>query len=474
MKTLFEHPGRKSFAPVPCGLDKKFLRASPPDMPDLSEREVVQHYTNLSKRNFCVDSHFYPLGSCTMKYNPKFCEQVAAMPGFADGHPALAHLPGGEERVQGSLAVLHETERLLSEITGMAEFTLQPMAGAHGEFTGIMIIAAFHRAAGHRKTHIIIPDSAHGTNPASARLAGYDVVTVPSGKDGTMDMQKFRAALNSETAAVMLTAPNTLGVFNPRIREIADAAHAAGALMYYDGANLNAILGRVKPAELGFDVCHLNLHKTFATPHGGGGPGAGPVGVVEKLRKFLPVPRVIKAGDQFHLQNDAPDSIGRVAPFFGNFAIILRAYVYMTLLGKDGLREVSDVAVLCANYVQEKLRPFYQAVTDGRCMHECVFSGQPFVKLGVHTLDIAKALIDAGYHPPTIYFPLNVPEAIMIEPAETESRETLDAFVAAMIEIASRAQSNPESLHAAPVTTCVGRLDEVKAAKNLNLVYNKR
>lgn len=473
MNILFETPGRKSAAPAECGLKKEFLRASPPDLPDLSEREVVRHYTNLSRRNFCVDTHFYPLGSCTMKYNPKVCEQVAALPGFAEGHPALAHLPGGEERVQGSLCVLRETERLLSELTGMAEFTLQPLAGSHGEFTGIMIIAAYHRAAGNRKTHVIIPDSAHGTNPASARLAGYDVVTVPSGKDGTMDMEKFRLALNSETAAVMLTAPNTLGVFNPRIREIAEAAHAAGALMYYDGANLNAILGRVKPAELGFDVCHLNLHKTFATPHGGGGPGAGPVGVIEKLRKFLPVPRIVNEDGVFRLNEAAPDSIGRVAPFFGNFGVILRAYIYMTLLGKNGLREVSDTAVLCANYVQEKLRPFYQAVTAGRCMHECVFSGQTLLKHGVHTLDIAKALIDAGFHPPTVYFPLNVPEAIMIEPTETESRETLDAFVDAMIAIARRAQTDPQSLHAAPVSTCVGRLDEVSAAKNLNLVYNK-
>jgi len=339
-------------------LDPGLLREKPAELPELPEGEVVRHYTALSRLNFSVDTHFYPLGSCTMKYNPKSCERVTMFPGLANLHPVWPQFLGGDLMTQGALEVLFNTERILSDITGMAESTLQPMAGSHGELTGVMIMAAYHRDKGNKKTHIIIPDSSHGTNPASAGIAGYPVVTVPSGPDGMMDFEKFKETLNDETAGVMLTCPNTLGVFNSRIHEICDAVHAVDGLMYYDGANLNAILGRCKPGAMGFDICHLNLHKTFSTPHGGGGPGSGPVGVIEKLRPYLPVSRVERRSDgTFRLNYDEPKSIGYIAPFYGNFAIILRAYAYLLLLGKEGLREVSNLAVLNANYIQEKLRP---------------------------------------------------------------------------------------------------------------------
>jgi glycine dehydrogenase subunit 2 len=449
-----------------------YRRPAPAALPEMSEADVVRHFTALSRLNFSVDTHCYPLGSCTMKYNPKACEAAAALPGFADLHPLLPQLRHGGPLTQGALQLLYETERLLSEICGMAEFTLQPLAGAHGELTGAMIMAAYHRERGNRKTHLLIPDSAHGTNPASATLAGYDVVTVPSGPDGLVDRAALRRAANAETAGIMMTCPSTLGLFETGIREIAATLHAVDALLYYDGANLNAILGRCKPGAMGFDVCHVNLHKTFATPHGGGGPGSGPVGVVEKLRPFLPISRVVKATDgTFRLDYDAPRSIGYIAPFYGNFGILVRAYAYLRLLGRDGLRATSDLAVLNANYVQERLRPHYEAVTQGRCLHECVFSGRRLAAGGVHTLDIAKGLIDRGIHPPTVYFPLNVPEAIMIEPTETESRETLDLFVDAMIELAGLARTNPAALRAAPRTTPVGRLDEVAAARNMDLSF---
>ncbi len=455
--------------------DSKYLREKPADLPELAEVEVVRHFTELSRRNFSVDTHFYPLGSCTMKYNPKACETAAAMPGLAEIHPVWPQLRGGGLLTQGALQLLFETERLLSEICGMAEFTLQPLAGAHGELTGVMLIAAYHRDRGNKKTHIIVPDSAHGTNPASAAIGGYEIVTIPSDRNGAPDMTAFRKALNEETAGIMMTCPSTLGLFVPNIREIAEAVHAVDGLMYYDGANLNAILGRVKPGKIGFDVCHLNLHKTFSTPHGGGGPGAGPVGVVEKLKPYLPISRVVKTQDgMYSLDYDIPKSIGYIAPFYGNFGVIVRAYAYLLMLGREGLRETSNMAVLNANYIQEKLRPYYEAVASGRCMHECVFSGKPLGKFGVHTLDIAKGLIDRGMHPPTVYFPLNVPEAIMIEPTETESRETLDRFVEAMIDLAKLAETNPEALHKAPASTPVGRLDEVAAAKRMDLAFTKQ
>ncbi|MBM4156941.1 MAG: aminotransferase class V-fold PLP-dependent enzyme, partial [Lentisphaerae bacterium] len=363
-------------------------------------------------------------------------------------------------------------ERMLSEICGMAEFTLQPLAGAHGELTGVMLMAAYHQDRGNAKTHIVIPDAAHGTNPASARIAGYDVVSIPSRSDWQMDVDALLKAITPETAGVMLTCPDTLGTFTARIREIADAVHAVDGLMYYDGANLNAILGRCKPGRMGFDICHVNVHKTFSTPHGGGGPGAGPVGVAERLRPYLPISRVRTHSDgTYHLDYDAPKSIGYIAPFYGNFAILLRAYAYLRMLGREGLRETSDMAVLNANYIQERLRPHFAAVTAGRCMHECVFSGKPLGAHGIHTLDLAKALIDRGIHPPTVYFPLNVPEAVMIEPTESESRETLDRFCEAMIELAGLAEKDPDALRRAPETMPVGRLDEVAAAKRMDLAY---
>jgi len=452
---------------------QKFLRKKPAELPELPELEVVRHFTRLSRLNFSVDTHFYPLGSCTMKYNPKCCETVANLNGFLDLHPLWPQLRHGGLLTQGALQVIYETERMLSEISGMSEFTLQPLAGAHGELTGVMLMAAYHADKKNKKTHVIIPDSAHGTNPASAALGGYGVVSIRSNKNGLLDTAAVKNALNEQTAGVMLTSPNTLGLFNPHIREIAEAVHAVDGLMYYDGANLNAILGRCKPGELGFDVCHLNLHKTFASPHGGGGPGAGPVGVIERLRPYLPISRVVKTKDgTFSLDYDAPKSIGYIAPFYGNFGIIVRTYAYLLLIGKHGLREVSNHAVLNANYVLQKLRDHFSTPTQERCMHECVLSAsRQHKEHGVRALDIGKALLDRGIHAPTVYFPLIVPEAMMIEPTETETRETLDTFVAAMLELAELAENDPEKLHAVPETTPVGRLDEVAAAKNMDLAY---
>ncbi len=456
-------------------IHKKFLRQRPAELPETPELEVVRHFTNLSRQNFSVDTHFYPLGSCTMKYNPKACEAVAALPGFLQIHPLWPQLRGGGQLTQGVLRLLYETERLLSELTGMAEFTLQPLAGAHGELTGAMMMAAYHRHRGNRKTHVLIPDSAHGTNPASAALAGFEVESVPSNARGTLDVDRLRKAVNDQTAGIMMTNPNTLGLFEPEVRAIAEIIHAVDGLMYYDGANFNAIMGRCKPAEMGFDLCHLNLHKTFATPHGGGGPGAGPVGVVPRLQPYLPISRVVKTKDgTFSLDYDHPQSIGYVAPFYGNFGVLVRTYAYCLLLGRDGLRAVSNHAVLNANYVQEKLRQLYPASARGRCMHECVLTAKPLGIHGIRALDIAKGLIDRGIHPPTIYFPLIVPEAMMVEPTETETRETLDAFIRAMTDLAREAREHPETLKQAPVTTPVGRLDEVAAARNMDLVYSER
>ena len=461
-----DHGGIEQKPHIAAGL----LREEPVALPEVSEGTVVRHFTRLSQQNYSVDTHMYPLGSCTMKYNPKACERVSALSGFADVHPVWPQFLGGDLLTQGSLEVLYNTERLLSEITGMAECTLQPLAGAHGELTGIMMMSAYHRDRENHKTHVIIPDSAHGTNPASAALAGYEVVAVPSDRNGVMDGDAFRRALNEQTAGVMLTCPNTLGIFNPQIAEVAELVHAVDGLMYYDGANLNAILGRCKPGAMGFDICHLNLHKTFATPHGGGGPGSGPVGVVEKLRPYLPISRVTRRENgTYRLQYDEPKSIGYIAPFYGNFGVILRAYAYLLLLGREGIREVSDWAVLNANYVLEHLRDVYPPAVPGRCMHECVLSGERFSAYGIDTLDLAKALIDRGIHPPTIYFPLIVPEAIMIEPTETESRASLDAFIDVMLALAQQAEHDPAILRAAPTSTPVGRLDEVAAARRMEL-----
>ena len=480
MKLIYEKssPGRPGVPTstiklsVAKEIPSEFLRNAPAELPEVSEAEVVRHFTALSRLNFSIDTHFYPLGSCTMKYNPKACEAAANIPELTGIHPLWPQLHGGGSLTQGSLGLLYNMERLLSEITGLDEFTLQPMAGAHGELTGVMMMAAYHKDRGNDKDHIIIPDSAHGTNPASAQLAGYDVVTIPSDGKGMMDFDLFKAALNEKTAGVMLTCPNTLGVFNTRIKEICDAVHEVDGLMYYDGANFNAIMGRYKPGDMGFDVCHLNLHKSFSTPHGGGGPGSGPVGVGDKLRPYLPVSRITKAEDGIYSLNyDAPKSIGYISPFYGNFGIVARAYIYLLMLGREGMLGTSNRAVLNANYLQEKLRPLFGVEDRGRCMHEFVFSGSFLTQYGVHTIDLAKGMIDRGIHPPTVYFPLSVPEAIMIEPTESEDRDVLDNFVSVMEELVELAKTDPDKLHKAPITTPVGRLDEVKAARDMCLSY---
>jgi glycine dehydrogenase subunit 2 len=478
MKLIFDKsvPNRRGVLPpksdvsTSIHIKKELLRNADARLPELSELDVVRHFTELSRRNFGVDTNFYPLGSCTMKYNPKVAERIASYPGFAHLHPLMPQLRMGGLLAQGALEVLYDMDELLCEITGMAGFTMQPMAGAHGELCGIMIMAAYHRDRGNKKTTVLIPDSAHGTNPASAAIAGYKVVSVPSDNRGVMDINALKKMVNSETAGVMLTCPNTLGIFEPDIKEICDCLHSVDGLTYYDGANLNAIVGKAKPADFGFDIVHLNLHKTFATPHGGGGPGAGPVGVIEKLLDYLPVSIVVKRNDgTFALEYDRPKSIGYIAPFYGNFAVILRAYVYILMLGKEGLREAAENAVLNANYIKHKLKDYYDLPFNGLCKHECVFSAERQMANGVHAIDIAKALIDAGFHPPTVYFPTIVKESMMIEPTETESKETLDAFIEAMLAIAETAQKDPEKLKAAPVTMPVGRLDETAAAKNVDI-----
>ncbi|HWI40595.1 MAG TPA: aminomethyl-transferring glycine dehydrogenase subunit GcvPB [Verrucomicrobiae bacterium] len=478
MKLIYEQSvaGRKGFAvaasDVPRGVDlpENLQRLEAPPLPEVSELEVVRHFTRLSRRNFSVDTNFYPLGSCTMKYNAKGLEEAASL--FAETHPGVALIPGGEEQLQGSLHLLHHLEELLAEITGMDEVSAQPLAGAHGEMTGIMVIAAYHRARGAKKRYVVVPDSSHGTNPASAAMLGYEIVTIPTAAYGDMDLELFRAAMNDEVAAVMMTCPNTLGLFNPHIAEICEIAHSHGALMYYDGANLNAILGKVRPGDVGFDVIHVNLHKTFGTPHGGGGPGSGPVGVKKELAQFLPSPRTaVDAGGKVSFRRQDPASIGRVSDFFGNFGVMVKAYAYMLLLGREGLLRVSEQAVLNANYVMARLSPYFDLPFQQTCMHECVFSATRQLKNGVSALDIAKFLIDRGYHPPTVYFPLIVKEAMMIEPTETETKETLDEFIEVMIEAGRLAESDPEALKRAPFTTPVGRLDEAKAAREINVCY---
>lgn len=478
MRLIFENnsPGRRGLKIQSSDVepakkpDAKYLRRALPWLPDVSELDVVRHFTNLSRLNFSVDSNFYPLGSCTMKYNPKFTEELASLEGFTAVHPLLPQLAGGGTLTQGSLEVIYNTQKLLSEITGMADFTTQPLAGAHGELTGVMLIAAYHKHNGSRKKYIIVPDSSHGTNPASAAIAGYQVLVIPTGPDGYMDMSEYKKRLSDEVAAVMLTCPDTLGIFNPRIKEIADLAHAAGALMYYDGANMNAMLGKCRPGDIGFDVVHINLHKTFATPHGGGGPGAGPVGVAGKLVDFLPIPRVVKRSDgTFALDYHRHKSIGYIAPFYGNFGVLLKAYAYMLLLGRTGLIEAAEYAVLNANYCRARLKDYYDIPYDRVCMHECVLSASRQARNGVRALDIAKYLIDKGFHPPTIYFPLIVKEALMIEPTETESKETIDLFIDAMIEAARLSQTDPEAVKRSPMTRPVKRLDETKAAREPDL-----
>ncbi|MGD7043947.1 aminomethyl-transferring glycine dehydrogenase subunit GcvPB [Jeotgalibacillus proteolyticus] len=449
---------------------KGFIRERAPELPEVAELDIMRHYTALSKRNHGVDSGFYPLGSCTMKYNPKVNESVARYAGFAHIHPLQE-----ASSVQGAMELMYDLQQHLIEITGMDEVTLQPAAGAHGEWTGLMMIRAFHEANGDfKRTKVIVPDSAHGTNPASATVAGFDTITVKSDNQGLVDLEDLKRVVGEDTAALMLTNPNTLGLFEENILEMASIIHEAGGKLYYDGANLNAVLSKARPGDMGFDVVHLNLHKTFTGPHGGGGPGSGPVGVKKDLIPYLPKPILVKNGDLYDFDYNRPDSIGRVKPFYGNFGINVRAYTYIRTMGPDGLKAVSEYAVLNANYMMRRLAPHFDLPFDRHCKHEFVLSGKRQKKLGVRTLDIAKRLLDFGYHPPTIYFPLNVEECMMIEPTETESKETLDAFIDAMIQIAKEVEDSPEVVQNAPHTTIIGRLDETKAARQPVLRYIKK
>ena len=476
-KTIFEYssPGR-----VGVSLPKSDVPAKPVDqyvgaenlreelpLPELSQVDVIRHFTRLSCANYSVDVGFYPLGSCTMKYNPKINEEVASLPGFADLHPYA-----DESLAQGVLKALYDTQEFIKTITGFDAVTLQPAAGAQGEFTAMMIFKRHHERTGQSQRHIVIvPDSSHGTNPATAARCGYGILKVPSGPDGLVDLDALRSELSDETAAVMLTNPNTLGLFEARIEEISAMVHEAGALLYCDGANMNAVMGWYRPGDNGFDAMHLNLHKTFSTPHGGGGPGSGPVAVKKYLEPYLPVPNIAVRDGHYFLDYDRPDSIGRVHGFYGNVAIVLRAYAYILSLGADGLKAVSENAVLNANYLLSKIKSAYDVPYGNRCMHEFVASAAKQKELGVKALDIAKRLIDFGFHPPTIYFPLIVPEALMIEPTETESIETLDAFAEAMLAIAREVETEPDIVRSAPHDTPVKRLDEVTAARNPVLRY---
>jgi glycine dehydrogenase subunit 2 len=441
-----------------------YLRREPAALPELSELDVVRHYSRLSHLNYGVDTHFYPLGSCTMKYNPKLNEDTARLPGFARLHP---HTP--EALAQGALALMHELGSMLAEIAGMDAVSLQPAAGAQGELAGVLMIKAYHEANGERRTKVLVPDSAHGTNPASTALAGYEVIEVKSDPNGEVDLTDLERHLGPDVAAFMITVPNTLGNFEPRIAEITDLCHASGAQVYMDGANLNAILGITRPGDLGFDVCHFNLHKTFTTPHGGGGPGAGPVGIKAHLERFLPVPVVTRRGERYALDWKRPKSIGKLQAFWGNVGMLVRAWTYIRTMGPDGLRAVSDDAVLNANYVMKRLERDYDVAAPGPCMHECVLSARRQKKAGVSAMDIAKRLLDLGFYAPSTYFPLIVEEALMIEPTETESKETLDAFCDAMIRIAREAAESPAVIHDAPVTMSVRRLDQTRAAREPDL-----
>ena len=450
-------------------LPNELIRTDAAELPEVSELDIMRHYTALSNRNHGVDSGFYPLGSCTMKYNPKINETVARFPGFANIHPLQ-----DEKTVQGALALLFDLQEHLKEITGMDEVTLQPAAGAHGEWTGLMMIRAYHEARGDlKRTKVIVPDSAHGTNPASATVAGFETVTVKSSDQGLVDLEDLKRVVGEDTAALMLTNPNTLGLFEEQILEMAAIIHGVGGKLYYDGANLNAVMSKARPGDMGFDVVHLNLHKTFTGPHGGGGPGSGPVGVKNDLLPYLPKPVLVKKQDAYTFDYDRPESIGRVKPFYGNFGINVRAYTYIRSMGPDGLKAVTEYAVLNANYMMRRLQPHFDLPYDRHCKHEFVLSGRRQKKLGVRTLDMAKRLLDFGYHPPTIYFPLNVEEGMMIEPTETESKETLDAFIDAMIQIAKEVEDNPEIVQNAPHTTVISRLDETKAARKPVLRYYK-
>jgi glycine dehydrogenase subunit 2 len=483
---IFElsRPGRSARAQVPptlpgqdaavADIPAALLRERPPVLPEVSELDALRHYTRLSQRNFSIDTQFYPLGSCTMKYNPRACHQLAMLPGFLSRHP-LAPAETG----QGFLACLHELQQMLCDVTGMAGVSLAPMAGAQGEFAGVAMIRAYHesRSDGARR-EIIVPDAAHGTNPATAVMCGYAVREIPTRRDGNVDLEALRAAVGPQTAGLMLTNPSTLGVFERSIVEIRNIVHGAGGLLYYDGANLNAILGRVKPGDMGFDAIHINLHKTFATPHGGGGPGAGPVGVSRRLLPFLPLPLVREEAGRYRWleESDLPQSVGRFSAFGGNAGVLLRAHVYARMLGAGGMRRVAEFATLNANYLMARLRAagFEAAYPQRRASHEFILSLSELKEAtGVTAMDVAKRLLDKGFHAPTTYFPLLVPECLLIEPTETESRQTLDAFVQAMTEIRDEAHRNPEMVKSAPHTTPVRRLDDVRAAREPDLKWTQ-
>ncbi len=475
---IFEHsrPGRRATAQAPAqspdlsDLPEGLRRSAAPRLPEVSELQAVRHYTRLSQRNFSIDTHFYPLGSCTMKYNPRACNRLAMLPGFLDRHPLAPDRFG-----QGMLACLWELQQMLAVVTGMEEVSLAAMAGAQGEFAGVAMIRAYHEARGDSgRTEIIVPDAAHGTNPATAVMCGYQVREIPTGADGDVDVEALSEALGPATAGIMLTNPSTVGVFDRHIEQIATMVHEAGGLLYYDGANLNAILGKVRPGDMGFDVIHMNLHKTFSTPHGGGGPGAGAVGVGKRLQPYLPIPSVAwdGTGCRWLAEADRPASIGRLSAFGGNIGVLLRAYVYARMLGVEGMPRVAEFATLNANYLMVKLREagFQLAYPERRASHEFIVSLKAEAKeLGVSAMDFAKRLLDLGFHAPTTYFPLLVPEALLIEPTETESREDLDGFVAAMAQIREEARTDPERVRTAPHSLPVRRLDDVKAARELDL-----
>ena len=454
-----------------CEIPVSLCRSSPARLPELSEPEAVRHFTRLSQWNYCIDTNFYPLGSCTMKHNPRVNEEVARYTGFAHVHP---YQP--ESTVQGCLQLMYELERYLAEISGMEAVTLQPAAGAHGELTGILMIRAYLQSQGNPRKKILIPDSAHGTNPASSSMGGYEVVQIRTGKEGRLSAsvvsQVMSASGGEDVAALMLTNPSTLGLFETEICEIAEIVHAKGGLVYGDGANMNALMGKARPGDMGIDVLQFNLHKTFTTPHGGGGPGSGPVAVRKILEPFLPTPRIVeREKEQYAFDFNRPQSIGRIKGFYGNFGMLVRAYTYIREMGPDGLRRATELAVLNANYIRSKLDSSYHLPFDHGTMHEVVFSDKKQKETGVTTMDIAKRLIDYGFHPPTIYFPLVVFGALMIEPTETETKETLDEFCDAMMAIAKEAQENPDMLKKAPHTTRLRRLDEAKAARELKLRY---